>query len=264
MNTKKLGAFFIGLLIGIPVLLAQNVGDEAPEFSFNDTDGKAFTLSDHRGKVVFMFLFGNTCPSCLGFGNQTETKVNQVYGSNENFVAVGLDIWNSSSTVTSVNNFAESTGITYPLLVKAGAVAQSYGTTYDRLIVVDQEGIIRFKGTTLASQQLDDAIEVIDEYLMLASNGIFNVNGSDRILEVYPNPADDHVNIRFSLAGDSRVSLSLWNSLGQETGIRQEETFGPGEQELRVNTAALNNGLYFYRLDTRKDEILTGRVIVKR
>lgn len=254
----------MGLLIGIPVLFAQKVGDEAPGFSFNDTNGKAFTLSEHRGKVVFMFLFGNTCPSCLGFGNQTETKVNQVYGSNENFVAVGLDMWNSSSTVTSVRNFAESTGITYPLLVQAGSVAQTYNTTYDRLIVIDQEGIIRFKGTTLASQQLNDAIEVIDEYLMTASSGFFNAGQSDRILEVYPNPADDHVNIRFSLAGNSQVGLRVWNSLGQETGISVEESFGPGEQEMRINTSSLSNGMYFYRLDTGKEEILTGRVVVKR
>jgi peroxiredoxin len=251
------------VLLTIPAVFSQEEGDQAPDFSFQDTNGQTFTLSDHRGKVVFMFLFGNTCPSCLGFGKQTETKVNQVYGDNENFVAVGLDLWNSSSSVTSVRSFGESTEITYPLLIQAGSVADLYSTTYDRLIVVDQDGIIRFKGKSLARNDLDDAIDVIDQYLMFTSNEDFNAQ-NDRIIDVYPNPADNFVTIRFGLTEGKTVSLSVWNSLGQETGLNYEEYLGAGEHQVSLNVSELENGLYFYRLDSESNQGITGRILVKR
>lgn len=38
--------------------LTAGVGDEAPDFTLNQQGGGSFTLSDHRGKVVYIFWFG--------------------------------------------------------------------------------------------------------------------------------------------------------------------------------------------------------------
>ncbi|MCB2211886.1 peroxiredoxin family protein [bacterium] len=47
------------LLTTLPAY-ALNVGDPAPDFTLQDTDGNWHTLSDYEGKVVFLFFMGAT------------------------------------------------------------------------------------------------------------------------------------------------------------------------------------------------------------
>ena len=39
--------------------LAQNVGEAAPDFTHNTLSHGTISLSDFRGKVVFLFFFGH-------------------------------------------------------------------------------------------------------------------------------------------------------------------------------------------------------------
>lgn len=242
-------------------VVAQQVGEPAPDFSFDDYEGNNFTLSDHEGKLVFIFLFGNSCPSCIGFGNKTETEVNDVYGDREDFVAVGLDMWNSSSTSTSVEQFANQTGIEYPLLVKAGDVAVDYSTTYDRLMVVDKQGILRHKGSTLASNDLDNAIAVIEEYI---DAGVTSVDAGELVsLRAFPVPANDFLQISFVLEDEKTVTLEIFNSLGRKMDVFYEDHLPGGNNEISLSVSDLAEGLYYFRLSTGKAKY-SGKVTVKR
>ena len=40
------------------------VGKRAPDVSAEDLNGETFKLSDHRGKVVLLFFWGDWCPYC--------------------------------------------------------------------------------------------------------------------------------------------------------------------------------------------------------
>jgi hypothetical protein len=40
------------------VLLGQNVGTEAPDFTYETLDHGTISLSDYRGRVVYLFFFG--------------------------------------------------------------------------------------------------------------------------------------------------------------------------------------------------------------
>jgi peroxiredoxin len=256
--------FFLSALslLFLTSTVAQNVGNTAPDFSFKDFSGNDFQLSENLGKVVFIFTFGNSCPSCLAFGNETETMVNNVYGNRDDFVAVGVDFWNSSSSNTSVSNFAQQTGITYPLLVKGGDMAANYNTTYDRLLVVDHEGILRHKGNTLARNDLDNAIAVIEEYLGTLST--FSPAGMDFNAKAFPTPADREVNFSFNLDKSSEVEIELFNSLGQPQNPGFRNKLPAGRNEIKLSISSLNEGLYFYVIKQDSRSITTGRMIVKR
>lgn len=137
--------------------------DDAPDFSLADLDGNDVKLDDFNGKVLVLFFLGNNCPSCKSAGPQIQSQLAETYGSNNNFAIIGLDVWNGNTNA--VQNFKSTTGITFPLLLNASATASSYKTSYDRLIVVDKIGKIRFKGTGLASQDLANAINAVETYL---------------------------------------------------------------------------------------------------
>lgn len=164
MNRIILAIF--GLIIAMHFNLSgQKVGDPAPDFEVDLLDGSKFKLSDHQGEVVFIFLFGNTCPSCIAIGPTIESSIYQVYMENPNFTAIGLDTWNNSSNTTSVTGFMNATGLSFPLAIKAGSVATDFSTTYDRLMVVDHQGVLVHKGIILAGNDVNNALESIKQSL---------------------------------------------------------------------------------------------------
>ena len=264
---KKLNLFLavIILFVGFTDTKSQViVGDPAPDFSYNDTDGVAFKLSDHRGEVVFMYLFGNSCPSCLAVGNKTETEINQLYSANPNFTAVGLDMWDNSSSVASVKSFKSQTGITYPLLVKAGGVAASFSTSYDRIIIVDQEGIIRHKNNSLVNQDIDNAKLVIEEFLMTASLEDELKGFASLKINAYPNPAQNNLNLGFNLNRDYEIQISIYNSLGHKIKSIDTKDYFAGKNTIEFDVSDINNGIYFYNFNFVGETSLSGKFLVKK
>ena len=149
MNFKILTLILFFVLAGYSSIYSQNVGEAAPNFTLTTVNGSEFKLSDNKGKVVFLFLFGNSCPHCLSNGNNTETGIYSAYKSNEGFVALGIDTWDGNKSA--VESFVSKTGITYPVALNGSGVQSAYSTTYDRMIVIDREGIIRYKSTANAT-----------------------------------------------------------------------------------------------------------------
>ena len=136
---------------------------KAPDFTLNSLDNGQVKLSDYSGKVVVLFFFGNTCPSCISVGPSIQSKLATPYASNTNYAILGLDQWNGNTS--SVQSFKTTTNISFPLLLSASTVASSYKTTYDRIVVIDKLGNIAFSGTRGASSDVDAAKAKVDELL---------------------------------------------------------------------------------------------------
>jgi peroxiredoxin len=135
----------------------------APDFELESINGDKIKLSDYEGKVVVLFFLGNACPSCKAVAPSIEHELHISYDSYENYEIFGLDQWNGNKS--SLEAFKNSTGVTFPLLLMASAVASDYGTTYDRLVVVDKEGKIAFKGSLNANSDIPDVKETVNSLL---------------------------------------------------------------------------------------------------
>lgn len=136
---------------------------KAPDFNLNSLDNGQVKLSNYSGKVVVLFFFGNTCPSCKGAAPSIETTLAKAYASNTKYAILGLDQWDGNTSA--VQSFKTSTGVTFPLLFNASPVASSYKTTYDRLVVIDKLGNIAFSGTRGAAADVDTVKAKVDELL---------------------------------------------------------------------------------------------------
>ena len=55
---KRLLLIFIILLWPLLIKAQVDVGDPAPDFSYETLSGDTITLFDYRGQVVFLFFFG--------------------------------------------------------------------------------------------------------------------------------------------------------------------------------------------------------------
>ena len=65
----------------------------------------------------------------------------------------------------------------------------------------------------------------------------------------YPNPFNPSTTINFSLAVDSKVSLKIFDVLGQEVATLVNGQLAAGSQKVSFNASSLNSGVYFYRID---------------
>lgn len=246
------------LTIGWADIHAQAVGADAPDFEVNLLGGGSFKLSDQAGKVVLVFLFGNTCPTCLAAGPSVETSINQVFLDSINFAAIGVDTWNSSSNEASVTGFRNSTGITFPLAIKAGFVASDYGTTYDRLMVINRDGVLVHKGTVAASNDINNAIQAIEESLAITGTSI---SESFSEMNVFPNPVSDVLQINGR--GETILGLQIFDVTGRQV-FEKNLSDQAQSSVLHVSVKSLKTGIYYYSIQVEgKSSRSSGKLIIQ-
>ena len=124
----------------------MRVGDEAPDFELDGTEGR-FRLSDHRGeRVVLLFYPGDFTPVCTKqFCSYAERAEDM---SSLGATVVGI----SPQDVDSHTKFVTEKEIPVPLLADTDKkVAKSYGAsapvvgTRRAVVIVDGEGRVAYK-----------------------------------------------------------------------------------------------------------------------
>lgn len=136
----------------------NDLGD-APTFSIMTTNEETIVSEDFEDRNLVIFFFGYNCPPCKAVGPSIESKLYQKFKDKENFAMIGADQWEGNDA--GVNSFQNTTGITFPLGVKGAKMAKDFGTTYDRLVVVNRAGKIVYKGNSIATNNLDEVIEIV-------------------------------------------------------------------------------------------------------
>ena len=119
------------------------VGDLAPDFTLNYTDGNEFTLSQLRGKVVMLQFTASWCGICRNEMPHIESDIWQRHKDNTDFVLVGVDREESKEVVEA---YTKKLGTTYPMLLDdKGDVFASYAVRKSgitRNVLIDRDGKI--------------------------------------------------------------------------------------------------------------------------
>jgi len=79
----------------------------------------------------------------------------------------------------------------------------------------------------------------------------------------YPNPFNPSTTIEFSLPQRERVTLRVFNVMGEEAARVAEGTMEEGRHSFVFDAKGLASGIYFYRLETGRSIISRKMVIVK-
>jgi peroxiredoxin len=133
-----------------------SVGNQALDFTLQDTAGQSISLAGWRGHPVVINFWATWCPPC----RQELPAFQAVYEQYKalGVVMVGIDEREDAQTVAS---FASQNGISYPLLMdtdgRVGAQYQANGIP--TTVLVDVQGIVRARHVgPLSTEQLADLL----------------------------------------------------------------------------------------------------------
>ena len=81
------------------------------------------------------------------------------------------------------------------------------------------------------------------------------------LISVFPNPARNEINFQLnSTIGNQIQQIEIFSSLGQKL----KKITSLEKTNLKVNIESFVDGLYFYKITTVKNQIITGKFLVKK
>jgi len=142
------------------------VGDMAPDFAMELTDGDILKLSSLRGKVVMLQFTASWCGVCRKEMPFIEKDIWQKHKENPEFALIGID---RDEPLDVVVEFGKKVGVTYPLALDPGAdifakyADRKAGIT--RNVLIDREGKIVMLTRLFDEDEFAALCRKIDEIL---------------------------------------------------------------------------------------------------
>ncbi len=94
-------------------------------------------------------------------------------------------------------------------------------------------------------------------------NSAVSLNRTFELHQNYPNPFNPSTKLRFEITKREFVSLTVYNSIGQEVASLLNESKSPGTYEIDFDASALPGGTYFYRLSSGEYSETKKMILVK-
>lgn len=178
------------------------------------------------------------------------TKLTVTYdGKFSRSVTQTLHLYNwVSSTWTQVNSRTVSTAdvtTTYTSTAPANYIS---ATGEIRLRVLGTGGSQNF---TCSGDYMQFTVETsgVNISKTIALNAAANAPASYQLHQNYPNPFNPSTNIRFDLANEAQVKLTVYDMLGREVAQLVNGAKPAGTHSILFDGAALASGIYYYRLE---------------
>ncbi len=143
------------LMIGLTSCSGGSSLPKAPDFTLRDGNGKTYSLSDFKGKMVIIDFWATWCPPC----KKEIPDFIDLYSKfhDKGLEILGISVDQGGWMVT--NEFATSHGMNYPVMMANRDVVYQYGgissipTTY----IIDQKGRIAAQFTGYQPREVWEA-----------------------------------------------------------------------------------------------------------
>lgn len=226
-------------------------GQTATNFNCADCKGSTIDLFSKldSGKVVVL-CWVMPCATCIPAAKTTYNVVESFQTSNPGRVFYYLCDDYANTTCTTLNGWANNNGIPtmdFSYRFSDASIKMSdYGSTAMPKVVVlggSAHTVFYNVDNTVDPTAMITAIN----NALAAPSGIESKNMDKVALNVYPNPANNMMNLSFALNKSSNVTVEIMNNLGQSV-YAKNETYHSGEIMLTINTIDFSNGVYFLKI----------------
>lgn len=149
----------------------QRVGAKAYNFSLPDKDGKLVSLSDFKGKVVFLDFWFTGCHACSMLYQEDISEIEELYLDNNSIVFISISIdQDKDKWLKSINKGLYTSSAAINLYTGGRGhkdpVIDNYNVSgYPTLFLIDKKGRIRARNRSLYRKE--KAIHQIDNLLKI-------------------------------------------------------------------------------------------------
>lgn len=129
----------------------------APDFTLTDQFGNEHTLSDYKGKVVFLNFWAVWCNPCRREMPDIQKLYEDLGENSEDVVVLGVTMPDSN---TDPNTFMKDNGYTYPSVVDvSGDVMAQYGiSAFPTTFMIDRDGNVFGYVQSMITRDIMDSI----------------------------------------------------------------------------------------------------------
>jgi len=140
------------------------VGLQVPEFDYITLDSDTLSITDLKGKVVFINFFATSCPICIKELPFVEKDIWATHKENDNFELI---VFGREHNAEEMIAFKEKNGYTFNIVPDPGRKIYSlFAEKYiPRNIVLDRDGKIIYQATGYTEEEFTKLKEVIETEL---------------------------------------------------------------------------------------------------
>ncbi|MDD4844448.1 MAG: cytochrome c biogenesis protein CcdA [Anaerotignum sp.] len=137
----------------------------APDFELTDQFGNVHTLSEYKGKTVFLNFWATWCPPCRGEMPHIQ-EIYEEYGLNEEDVvilSVAAPNLGNEGSKEDIISFLEDNNYTFPVVMdESNEIFQQYGiSAFPTTFMIDENGTIY--GYVVSALEKDMMISIIEQ-----------------------------------------------------------------------------------------------------
>jgi hypothetical protein len=205
---------FPSILVHEPSPILSSGGIETNICLFIPVELTSFTSSVSGNNVILSWV---TASEINNSGFEVQRKVNRLQStvSNSEFETIGFVEGNGTTTVTIYYSFEDKN--------------LAAGKYFYRLKQIDFDGTFEYSNVI--------EVEV-------------NIPAEFSLLQNYPNPFNPSTTIEYQIPSDGFVSLTIYNTIGQEVSTLLNENQSAGKYSITFEADKLPSGLYFYKLNS--------------
>lgn len=144
---------------------AEEAFQPAVDFTMTDWQGNEVSLSDYKGKIVFLNFFATWCPPC----EKEMPEFQQAYEDYEgDVVFLIVDVYTSErgSSVEDVKQWYTDGGYTMPMIIdETGELNQYYPVrAFPTTFIINREGnVLGYLEGAMERELVDQVIEQVDQ-----------------------------------------------------------------------------------------------------
>ncbi len=229
----------------------------AMNFNRNDCNGvpRHLFADLNAGNAVIIEFFMTSCAPCPAAGQNLETMKANLLTQFPGKVKSYAIAFNNTYSPATVNNWVTSNGFTAIPMDSGATQVAYYGGMGMPTIVIAAGASHNLLGSPYIGFNTSDTTAMASNIRAFFNSqvGIKENKNSSLSLEMFPNPSDNKISLKFDLKESSEVMIEVIDLFGKKIRTLLSEKLNSGIVSKTFDISMIADGNYFIRINSKNN-----------